>query len=119
MCNPALPLLWVGGRGKKKKNEPIGQRPHPQRKKAVQDRIYAQAAWTLSHSKNSPSLPARSLFPVKLGEPRHTEVTHCTASLPGLESGHNSQADEAGHGYRDSFHSSRPQNAEFLPQKAY
>ena len=79
MCNLALPLLWVGGR-EKKKNEPVAQRPHPQRKKAVQDRIYTQAAWTFSQSKNSPSLPARSLFPVKLGKPQHTEVTHRPAS---------------------------------------
>lgn len=43
MCNPALPLLRVGEREKKLKNEPIGQRLHPQRKKAVQDRIYAHA----------------------------------------------------------------------------
>lgn len=45
------------------------------------------AAGTLSHSKASPSLPAPSPFPVRLGRPQHREVTHHTASQ-GLESGH-------------------------------
>lgn len=34
----------------------------------------------LAIPKNSPSLPARSLFPVKLGRPQHTEVTHYKVS---------------------------------------
>lgn len=34
----------------------------------------------LAIPKNSPSLQARSPFPVKLGRPQHTEVTHYTAS---------------------------------------
>lgn len=69
MCNPALPLLWVGGRKEKKKErETTNSEPWSRdltqggKKKAVQDRIYAHAAPTLSHSKNSPSLPAPSLF---------------------------------------------------------
>lgn len=118
MCNPALPLLWVGGRKKKKKEwANRAERPHPQRKKAVLDRIYAPSL-NISHSKNSPSLPACSLFPVKLGKSQHMEVTH--HDLRGLESGQTLTGKWSWPPVQKlgkSFYSSCHQNAEFLPQK--
>lgn len=87
MCNLALPLLGGGGRKKKIKEWANRAETSPTEEKGSSGQDIAHTAWAFSHSQASPSLPAPSLFPVKLGRPQHSAVTHPTAAQ-GRESGH-------------------------------